>query len=291
MKKILLFGKNGQVGYELMRTLSILGDIVAIDIDECDLTQPGSIIKTLETNAPEIVINAAAYTAVDKAESEPDIAHKINATAPCVMAGWAEKNHSLMIHYSTDYVFDGTNKTPWKEDDSPNPLNVYGKTKLEGDIAIRESGCKHLIFRTSWVYGSRGANFYLTIKRLLTEREEIRVVNDQVGAPTWCRAISEATAQVLAQILSPACTIKDFSGVYNMTNSGNTSWFGFAEAIKKELEKDPSITKLATIIPIPSGEYRSPARRPLYSRLDCEKLLNTFGVKLPEWRESLFLNF
>ena len=289
-KRILIFGKNGQVGYELMRTLSTLGNIVAVDIEECDLTQPESIIEILETNAPEIIVNAAAYTAVDKAESEHDIAHKINADAPRVMAEWAAANGSLMAHYSTDYVFDGaknTTKTPWKEDDSPNPLNIYGKTKLEGDAAIQNSGCEHLIFRTSWVYGSRGKNFYLTIKKLLTEREEIRVVNDQTGAPTWCGAISEATAQVLAQILSPARAIKDFSGIYNMTNSGSTSWFGFAEAIKKELKKDSSITKLANIIPIPSDEYPTPARRPLYSCLNCEKLLKTFGLELSNWEKDL----
>ena len=284
---ILIFGKNGQVGYELVRTLSTLGKTTAVDIEECDLTQPESIIRILETNAPEVIVNAAAYTAVDKAESEHEIAQKLNAIAPCTMAKWAAGNDSLMVHYSTDYVFDGTKESPWKEDDSPNPLNIYGKTKIDGDVAIQESGCRHLIFRTSWVYGSRGKNFYITMKKLLTERDEIRIVNDQIGAPTWSRAIAEASAQVLAQVLSNVCVIKDFSGVYNMTNSGSTSWYGFAEAIKEELAKDSSITKLASIIPISSSEYPTPAKRPFYSCLDCGKLFSTFGVRLSEWRKDL----
>ena len=287
MPVIMIFGGYGQVGYELARTLSTVGDIVAIDIEECDLTKPESIIEILKTNAPKVIVNAAAYTAVDKAESEPEIAHKINCIAPSVMAEWGKYNDSLLVHYSTDYVFDGTKNSPWTEDDTPNPLNIYGKTKLAGDIAIQESGCEHLIFRTSWVYGSRGKNFYLTMRRLLSEKEEIKVVNDQIGAPTWSRSIAEATAQVLIQILSPACFV-NYSGIYNMTNSGSTSWFGFAEAIKNSMiiESQQELN-LARVIPIPGSEYPTPAKRPRYSCLNCEKLLRDFGIKLSSWQRDL----
>lgn len=196
--KILIFGKNGQVGYELCRTLSTLGEIHAIDVDECDLTDKNSILENLDGFKPTIIANAAAYTAVDKAESERELAFKLNAEAPGIMADWAKKNHALMIHYSTDYVFDGTKKEPWTEEDKPNPLNVYGESKLAGDIDIQGSGCGHFIFRTSWVY----------------------------GAPTWCRTIAEVTGQVLSQVQSPMCRadMQKISGVYNLTNGGITTW-------------------------------------------------------------------
>lgn len=286
--RILIFGKNGQVGWELCRTLSTLGEIRAVDIDECDLTDKASIISTLDGFKPSVIANAAAYTAVDKAETERDLAFKLNADAPGIMADWAVKHDALMIHYSTDYVFDGTKKEPWTEDDKPNPLNVYGESKLAGDVNIQNSGCKHLIFRTSWVYGARGKNFYLTMRRLLQEKDEIRVVNDQYGAPTWCRTIAEATAQALAQVQSPLCNIdiRKISGVYNLTNSGITTWYGFTKEIAQELERS-GINIKADIKPIMTAEYPTPAVRPKYSSLDGSKLSNIMGLLSPNYEDAL----
>lgn len=282
--RILIFGKNGQVGYELCRTLSTLGEIYAVDIDECDLTNKASIINTLDGYKPTVIANAAAYTAVDKAESERELAFKLNAGAPGIMADWAAKHDCLMIHYSTDYVFDGTKKEPWTEEDKPNPLNVYGESKLAGDINIQSSGCKHLIFRTSWVYGARGKNFYLTMKKLLQEKDEIRVVNDQYGAPTWCRTIAEATAQALAQIQSPMCRVDlhRISGVYNLTSSSATTWYGFTQAISLELVRNQA-SRIASIIPISSAEYKTRVVRPRFSVLSHNKLYNVFRLTTPHW--------
>ena len=286
--RILIFGKNGQVGWELCRTLSTLGEIRAVDIDECDLTDKASITDALDEFKPTVIANAAAYTAVDKAETERELAFKLNADAPGIMADWAAKHDALIIHYSTDYVFDGTKKEPWTEDDKPNPLNVYGESKLAGDINIQNSGCKHLIFRTSWVYGARGKNFYLTMRKLLQEKGEIRVVNDQYGAPTWCRTIAEATAQALAQVQSPLCSVdmQKISGVYNLTNSGVTTWYGFAKRIAKELTRLGFNIK-ADIKPITAAEYPTPAVRPKYSSLDGAKLSNTMGLQMPNYEDAL----
>lgn len=286
--RILIFGKNGQVGWELCRTLSTLGEIRAVDIDECDLTDKASITDALDEFKPTVIANAAAYTAVDKAETERELAFKLNADAPGIMADWAAKHDALIIHYSTDYVFDGTKKEPWTEDDKPNPLNVYGESKLAGDINIQNSGCKHLIFRTSWVYGARGKNFYLTMRKLLQEKDEIRVVNDQYGAPTWCRTIAEATAQALAQVQSPLCSVdmQKISGVYNLTNSGVTTWYGFAKRIAKELTRLGFNIK-ADIKPITAAEYPTPAVRPKYSSLDGAKLSNTMGLQMPNYEDAL----
>lgn len=287
--RILIFGKNGQVGYELCRTLSTLGEIYAVDIDECDLTDKASIINTLDGFKPTVIANAAAYTAVDKAEFERELAFKLNADAPGVMADWAAKHDSLMIHYSTDYVFDGTKKEPWTEEDKPNPLNVYGESKLAGDINIQSSGCKHLIFRTSWVYGARGKNFYLTMKKLLQEKDAIRVVNDQYGAPTWCRTIAEATAQTLAQIQSPMCGADPhkISGIYNLTNSGITTWYEFTQEIRDTMLSSGYYLPLAAVCPIPSTAYPTTAKRPTNSSLSLNKLSNTFGITPPEWSTVL----
>ena len=200
--KILIFGKNGQIGFELCRSLSYLGDLNALGSVECDIADPHRIIDTLDHIKPDIIVNAAAYTAVDRAESERELAFKINADAPWIMAEWASKYKALMVHFSTDYVFDGTKETPYTEEDKPAPLNVYGESKLAGDINIQNSGCDHFIFRTSWVYGTRGKNFYLTMQKLLREKEELRVVNDQYGAPTRCRTIADVTALVLMQYIS-----------------------------------------------------------------------------------------
>ena len=288
--KILIFGKNGQVGYELCRTLSTLGEIRAIDIDECDLTDKTSILENLNGYKPTIIANAAAYTAVDKAESERGLAFKLNADAPGIMADWANSNKALMIHYSTDYVFDGTKKEPWTEEDTPNPLNVYGESKLAGDVNIQNSGCAHFIFRTSWVYGARGKNFYLTMRRLLQEKDELKVVNDQYGAPTWCRTIAEVTGQVLSQLQSPICQhdpLQKLSGVYNLTNSGITTWYGFTEAIKSRLIKDNFSVRCADLIPVSTDDYKTAAKRPENSSLALDKIYRQFGMVINAWDSAL----
>ena len=285
--KILLTGSRGQVGWELARTLSTLGEVVAMDADTLDLTDTDAIRRVVARLRPGLIVNPAAHTAVDKAESEPDLARAINATAPGVLAEEAEKLGALLVHYSTDYVFDGGGDAPWIEDQATGPLNVYGATKLEGENAIRERCRRHLIFRTSWVYGMRGANFLLTMRRLMRERPELKIVADQIGAPTWCRHLAEATAQVVAQVGSPGrgADKPDPWGVYHMTNGGETSWHGFAAAI---LALDKPDTP-ARLLPIPSSEYPTPARRPLNSRLDNGKLERVFGLRLPDWNAALAL--
>ncbi len=285
--KILLTGNRGQVGWELARTLSTLGEVTALAADAMDLIDAAAIRRVVAEVRPRVIVNPAAHTAVDKAESEPDLARAINSIAPGVLAEEAEKLGALLVHYSTDYVFAGGGATPWLEDDATGPLNVYGATKLEGELAIRERCRRHLIFRTSWVYGQRGANFLLTMRRLMRERPELKIVADQIGSPTWCRHLAEATAQVLAQIGSPqrGADKPEPWGVYHMTNGGETSWHGFAQAI---LDIDQPETP-ARLHPIPSGDYPTPAKRPLNSRLNNDKLERVFGVRLPDWRQALSL--
>jgi dTDP-4-dehydrorhamnose reductase len=289
--KILLTGSRGQVGWELARSLSTLGEVVALDSDRLDLTDADAIRRVVAEIRPRIIVNPAAHTAVDKAESEPDLARAINATAPGILAEEAEKLGALLVHYSTDYVFDGSGSAPWLEDDVKGPLNVYGSSKLTGEQAIQANCQRHLIFRTSWVYGLRGANFLLTMRRLMRERPELKIVADQIGAPTWCRSLAEATAQVIAQLHSPLVGADKPQpwGIYHMTNAGETSWQGFAQAI---LDFDaPAIlaNAPARLLPIPSSDYPTPARRPLNSRLNNDKLERVFGVRLPDWREALRL--
>ena len=285
--KILIFGKNGQIGFELCRSLSYLGDLTALGSVECDISDPHRIIDTLDHFMPDIIVNAAAYTAVDRAESERELAYKINADAPWIMAEWASKYKALMVHFSTDYVFDGTKETPYTEEDKPAPLNVYGESKLAGDINIQNSRCDHFIFRTSWVYGTRGKNFYLTMQKLLREKEEIRVVNDQHGAPTRCRTIADVTALVLMQYISnPEMPKKEIFGIYNLTNSCKTTWYGFAKTIHEQMLCSDKNQKLANILPINSDEYPLPAKRPKNSVLSCEKLENTLLIKIMDWREA-----
>lgn len=283
--RILLTGARGQVGWELRRTLGCLGEVVALDSRAMNLADADAVRQTVRQMAPNIIVNPAAYTAVDKAENEPELAHAVNAVAPGILAEEAARLGALLVHYSTDYVFNGSGSTPWKEDDACDPLNVYGATKLAGECAIQATGCRHLIFRTSWVYGARGSNFLLTMRRLMRERPELKIVADQVGAPTWCRDLAEATAQVLGQIASPASGAAQAEpwGVYHMTNAGETSWHGFAEAIRT-LDGTG-----ARLLAIPSSEYPTPAKRPLNSRLDNDRLKRTFGISLQDWRAALAL--
>lgn len=287
-RKILLLGKNGQVGWELQRTLAPLGNVIAMDQEELDLARVGDIRSTVRELKPDIIVNAAAYTAVDKAESESDLAMAINGDAPGILAEEAKKLGALLVHYSTDYVFDGTKETPYIEEDIPNPLNVYGKTKLAGEQAIQAVDGNYLIFRTSWVYGTRGQNFFLTMLRLAREREEIRVVDDQIGAPTWCRMIAESTALILAQGINREEGFKGYfkerKGIYHMTAGGQTSWYGFAEWIFKPIDID---IKLERLIPIKTTQYQSVSRRPYYSVLNNNLLYCKFGISLPYWTDML----
>jgi dTDP-4-dehydrorhamnose reductase len=285
--KILLTGSRGQVGWELARSLSTLGEVVALDSDQLNLTDAEAIRRMVTEIKPRIIVNPAAHTAVDKAESEPELARAINTAAPGILAEEAEKLGALMVHYSTDYVFDGSGDAARSEDAATGPLNVYGATKLAGEQAIQAACQRHLIFRTSWVYGLRGANFLLTMRRLMRERPELKIVADQIGAPTWCRSLADATAQVLAQVETPMRGAdKPLAwGVYHMTNAGETSWQGFAQAISN-LDAPESSTRL---LPIPSSDYPTPAKRPLNSRLNNDKLERVFGIRLPDWNEALRL--
>lgn len=282
--KILIFGKNGQLGYELSRTLENMGDVLSLSSLDCDLCQKEDIIKNLDSYKPNIIVNAAAYTQVDKAESERERSFEINADAPKTMAEWAYKNSALLVHYSTDYVFDGEKDGPYAEDDLPNPLNVYGESKLAGDINIIESGCDYFIFRVSWIYSNRGNNFYLTMKKLLAERDELKVINDQKGSPTSAKSIAEATAQILNKHLSNP---NNNFGIYNLVSSGATTWYGFAVAIREKMKSENNELKLAEIIPIPSSEYPTSTKRPKNSLLSCEKLERVFGIKMKSWDEGL----
>jgi dTDP-4-dehydrorhamnose reductase len=281
---ILLFGKVGQVGWELRRTLAPMSRLVAVDYPEVDFTRPDSIRQWIRDTAPAVIINAAAYTAVDKAETETALALAINAEAPGIMAQEARAGGALLVHYSTDYVFDGTKTTPYTEDDPPNPLGAYGRTKLAGDRAIQQVDCDHLIFRLCWVYGARGANFMLTMMRLAREREKLRVVRDQIGCPTWSRMIAEVTTQAVAR------AVRDgppgaFKGLYHLCATGETSWHGFARAIVDLMP--PEERKCREVEAIASVEFPTPTKRPAYSVMSCAKLERVFGLKLPDWQESL----
>lgn len=289
--KIMLTGKNGQVGWELQRTLAPLGQVVALGRQDLDLADPGQIRQRVREIKPDIIINAAAYTAVDKAEEEPELAMAVNGIAPGILAEEAKRIDAAIVHYSTDYVFNGQKNSPYTEEDEPDPLNVYGKTKLAGERAIQAVGASYLILRTSWVYGMRGKNFLLTILRLAREREELRVVDDQIGSPTWSRMVAEATAQILARIYSPlaphSSPLTELSGVYHLSAGGQTSWYGFTRAI---LRHAPYLTpNTLRIHPIPASEYPTPARRPKYSVLSNERLNHRFALNLPDWCTQLEL--
>ncbi|MBT3923565.1 MAG: dTDP-4-dehydrorhamnose reductase [Nitrospina sp.] len=281
--RILLTGKNGQVGGELARSLSTLGTVIAMGRDQLDLAKPetlGSVIKKLQ---PDIIVNAAAYTAVDKAESEPDLAMTVNGVAPGVIAQEAKSIGAGMIHYSTDYVFDGNSSSPYNEEDSTSPLNVYGKSKLEGEKGVIQAGIPHIILRTSGVYGLRGNNFLLTMQKLAKTRNQIKVVDDQIGSPTWSRTIAEATTRILKQSQTKKGVDFLHSGIFNMSCGGKTSWFGFA---KKILELSDLIND-TELIPIPTIEYPTPAVRPKYSLLSNKKLEQVFHHEMPHWQDAL----
>lgn len=293
MRKILLTGKNGQVGWELQRALAPMGEVMAVGKQEMDLADPDSIRRVIRELRPSIIVNAAAYTAVDKAESEPDLAMAINGIAPGIMAEEAGRLKAAIVHYSTDYVFDGTKKAPYSEEDAPNPLNVYGKTKLAGERAVQAVGASHLILRTSWVYGLRGKNFLMTMLRLSKEKDKMKVVNDQQGAPMWSRMLAEMTTHLLApHFYSPSGHVADalagLSGLYHATSGGKTTWYGFA---KKTFELHSRMTgnPMPGLIPITTADYPLPAIRPRNSCLSGEKLLNTCGMAMPSWEQSLAL--
>jgi dTDP-4-dehydrorhamnose reductase len=289
MMRLVLLGSRGQVGWELRRTLATIGEVIAPGRNEVDLTDPDSIVAAVNMAGPGIVVNAAAYTAVDKAESDAQTAMAINGIAPGVIAEAAKRHGALVLHYSTDYVFDGTNPDAYSEVDTPNPLNVYGSTKLAGERAIQAVGGPHLILRTSWVYGMRGTNFLLTILRRARERAELRVIDDQTGAPTWSRSIAEATAQILAQGCAPGARgWEAVSGTYHLTSAGRTTWHGFAGAILDHAFAQTQDARPA-VVPISSAEYPTAATRPKNSVLSNEKLTRQFGLRLPTWADCLRL--
>ncbi len=298
-QRILVTGGSGQVGWSLKHTLQPLGDVHAPERGEMDLTSAASIREAIRAFKPHWIVNPAAYTAVDKAEAEPELAFAVNRSAVEVMAEEAKALGAAFIHYSTDYVFDGSSSTPYVEEDSTNPLGVYGRSKLEGEQALAASGVPHLIFRTSWVYGSRGKNFLLTILKLAREREELRIVADQHGAPTWCGDLARITAEAMlalqatshAQCLPAAEVLAPLSGIYHACNGGETTWYGFAaEAVRQmRLQSQPnqSTAAYARLVPITTAEYPTPAKRPQSSRLDCGKLRRRLDVSMLDWQPAL----
>lgn len=300
-RRILLIGNTGQVGRELAPLLGRIGELTALDRSQLDLGKPDDIRAMIRKLRPDLIVNAAAYTAVDRAESEPEAARNINAIAPAVMAEEAKNLGALLVHYSTDYVFDGTKPTPYTEDDPPNPLSVYGRTKREGEQAIEQMGPAYLIFRTAWVYAREGRNFLLTVLKLATEKEELRIVRDQRGAPTSSAEIAAATANVLSQICSlpyDRLSRSRITGIYNMTAGGETTWYDFARLILELAAREPAGDwfRAATadrpliarrMVPIATAEFPTPARRPAYSVLGNRKLKETFGISLPDWETQL----
>ena len=287
--KILLLGKNGQVGWELQRSLAPLGSVLALDSkssDYCgDLCDLDGLAKTVQRCAPDVIVNAAAYTAVDKAESDTDLAFRVNAEAVAVLAREAKQLGSLLVHYSTDYVFNGQGQSPWQEGSATGPLSVYGQTKLEGEQAIVASGCAHLIFRTSWVYAARGGNFAKTMLRLAAERERLTVIDDQHGAPTGADLIADVTAHAIrATLLQPA-----LGGLYHLVASGQTTWHGYASHVIAQARlTQPSLAlKVGEIAAVPTSAFPTPAQRPLNSRLATHKLQEAFGLVLPPWQQGV----
>ncbi|QNK71057.1 dTDP-4-dehydrorhamnose reductase [Variovorax sp. PAMC26660] len=287
--KLLLLGKGGQVGWELQRSLAPLGELVALDFDSTDFNAdfscPEQLAETVLKVRPDVVVNAAAHTAVDKAESEPDFARKLNATSPGVVAEAAQQIGALMVHYSTDYVFDGSGSKPWKEDDATGPLSVYGQTKLEGEQLVAAHCARHLIFRTSWVYAARGGNFAKTMLRLAKERDRLTVIDDQFGAPTGAELLADVTAHAIRSTLQDPAK----AGLYHAIAGGETSWYGYARFVLEmaqqagvELKAGPQAVEA-----VPTSAFPTPATRPHNSRLDTTKLQTTFGLRLPPWQEGV----
>ena len=286
MTNILLIGSQGQIAWELQVTLATLGNTIVLGSQELDLNNPDLIVDRVRSIQPQIIVNAAAYTAVDKAETESELCMSINANAPGILAELARQSQALLIHYSTDYVFDGQKTSSYVETDPTNPLGVYGASKLAGERAIIQVDCPHLILRTTWVYGNRGKNFLLTILRLAAEKSELKIVADQIGAPTWSRSIAEATSQIVAQCDRDRSSIK---GLYNLSAAGSTSWHGFASEIVSQYRALYPERHLAVqnILPIPASDYPTPAQRSANSVLDNSKILADFCVQLPDWDLSL----
>jgi dTDP-4-dehydrorhamnose reductase len=289
--KVLLLGKNGQVGWELQRSLAPLGQVLALDrrsTDFCgDLSQPERLAQTVRDWCPDVIVNAAAHTAVDKAESEPELARCLNAAAPAALAQAAADIGAWLVHYSTDYVFNGQGVRPWNECDATGPLSVYGQTKLEGEQHIVTSGCKYLIFRTSWVYAARGGNFAKTMLRLAGERERLTVINDQHGAPTGADLIADVTAHAIRQAMGSSTPA--LAGIYHLVASGETSWHGYASHViaqARDIQPEHGL-KVTEIAPVPTTAFPTPAQRPLNSRLNTHKLEKTFGLVLPPWQQGV----
>lgn len=289
--RILLLGKNGQVGWELQRALAPLGAVTALDFPEVDFLDLDGLLGVVRGHDPQLIVNAAAYTAVDQAEQEPEKAMTINGVAPGLLAEEAKRLGVGLVHYSTDYVFDGTKQEPYTEDDVPRPINVYGESKLAGDRAIMAVDGAYLILRTSWIYGARGKNFFLTIRRVARERQDLHVVDDQVGTPTWCRFLAETTVQILNALqgggsgrILPALSARP--GVYNLSAEGQVSWFGFAKAI---LATDPAGGEIRAreVLPTTSQAFPTLAQRPSYSVLSKAKARMQFGLELPSWEDQL----
>jgi len=287
--KILLFGCGGQVGWELQRSLSLLGEVVALDFDSAghaaDFTRPHELARTVRAVQPDVIVNAAAHTAVDKAEAEPAVAQAINAESPRVLATEAAAIGAWMVHYSTDYVFDGSGEHPWVETDPTGPLNVYGQTKLEGEHHVRASGCRHLIFRTSWVYSARGNNFARTMIRLAAERDQLSVVDDQIGAPTGADLLADVTAHALRR----AIATPDLSGTYHATSAGETSWHGYATMVIEWARPRglPVRVPKDKIVAMSTCSYPTAAKRPLNSRMDTGRLEYAFQLTMPDWRAGV----
>jgi dTDP-4-dehydrorhamnose reductase len=285
--RLMLTGADGQVGWELRHSLAPLGKVAAFDRSQCDLSRPERLPGIVRGAKPDVIVNAAAYTTVDKAEQEEPLATVINGTAVGVLAEEARKAGSLLVHYSTDYAFDGEKQTPYSDDDTPHPINAYGRSKLAGVAAVRQADCDHLILRSSWVYSARRHNFVQTILRQAKERDELHIVDDQIGAPTWARDIAEATAQIVRIARDERARNSFASGPFNLTAAGATSWFGFAEAILDEATRAGLLQRAPRITPIASSDYPTPAARPKNSRLACERVKARFGIALPDWRQSL----
>ncbi len=288
MTTLLLTGANGQVGWELQRVLAPLGNVIALTREQLDLSDINSIRTVVTRHRPDIIVNPAAYTAVDKAESDSEHAYAVNAYAPGALALAAKELNALLVHYSTDYVFDGRKDAPYLETDTPNPQSIYGKSKLEGERAVQASGCRHLILRTSWVYGLHGGNFMKTMLRLARERDSLRIVNDQFGAPTWARLIAKTTNELLQQAMQADFDTRKL-GLYHLTAAGRTTWHDYAQEIIRlaRLYDRELRDKALTIQGIPTQEYPLPAARPANSELATDKLRAAFGVTLPDWQADL----